>query len=89
MKKQLVTILLITLILLQPLHVLALTSSEAKQEWYDAKQSSREAQREHREANIAWAANKTEENNQKVIETGKEALHGALDEAESWLIWKL
>ena len=88
MKKQLVTILLITLILLQPLHVLALTSSEAKQEWYDAKQSSREAQQVHRDANIAWATNKTEENNQKVIETGKEALHRALDEAESWLIWR-
>ena len=88
MKKQLVTVLLIAIILIQPLHAIALTSSEAKQDWYDSKDASRQAQQEHRDANIVWAANKTEENNQQVIETGKEALHRALDEAEAWLIWR-
>jgi hypothetical protein len=88
MKKQLITILLIGLILLQPIQVLALTSSEAKQDWYDAKQASRDAQQEYRDVKIAWATNKSEENNQKVIDTGKNVLHRALDEAEAWLIWR-
>ena len=88
MKKQLVTILLLIIILLQPIQVQCLTSSEAKQDWYDAKDASRQAQQEYRNANIAWAADKTIENNQVVIETGKEALHRALDEAETWLIWR-
>lgn len=88
MKKQLVLILLIGLLLIQPLTVRALTSGEAKQDWYNAKEASRNTQQEHRDAKIVWAANKTEENNQQVIETGKEALHRALDEAEAWLIWR-
>ena len=88
MKKQLVSILLIGLLLLQPFTVQALTSSEAKQGWYAAKDASREAQQNHRDAKITWAADKAEENNQQVIETGKESLHKALDEAEAWLIWR-
>jgi hypothetical protein len=79
---------IIGLLLFQPLTATALTSSEAKQAWYDAKQSSRDAQEAHRKANIEWAADKTDENNQKVIETGKDALNAALDEAEAWLIWR-
>ena len=88
MKKRLITILLIGLLLLQPIQVLALTSSEAKQDWYDAKQASRDAQQEYGDAKIAWATDKSEENNQKVIDTGKDVLHRALDEAEAWLIWR-
>ena len=88
MKKQMITLLLIGFLLIQPLQVFALTSSEAKQDWYDAKEDSREAQQEHRDAKITWAADKTEENNLQVIESGKEALHKALDEAEAWLIWR-
>lgn len=88
MNKKLITIFIIGLILLQPLTAYALTSSDAKQDWYDAKKASREAQEAHREAKIDWVADKTEENNQQVIETGKQALHAALDEAETWLIWR-
>jgi exonuclease VII small subunit len=88
MKKQFIALLLIGLILLQPFTAYALTLGEAKQAWYDAKKSSREAQEIHREAKITWATDKTEENNQKVIESGKDALHAALDEVEAWLIWR-
>ena len=88
MKKQLVTVLIIGLILLQPLTVHALTSIEAKQAWYNAKEASRDAQKAHRDAKITWAADKTEENNQKVIDSGKETLYVALDEVEAWLVWR-
>jgi membrane-associated HD superfamily phosphohydrolase len=86
--RTLLVILITALILLQPFAVIALTSSEAKQDWYEAKDASREAQEAHRDAKIEWAVNKTEENNQEVIDTGKESLHAALDEAEAWLIWR-
>lgn len=60
----------------------------AKQDWLDAKQVSREKQAEHREAKIKFQADKSEENRQIVVDTGKEVLHAALDEAELWLEWK-
>jgi hypothetical protein len=67
--------------------VYALTSIEAKQDWFDAKEASREAQEAHRDAKLDYAADKTEENNQLVIDTGKGALQAALDEAEAWLFY--
>jgi hypothetical protein len=79
---------IVLMLLLQPLAVFALTSTEAKQDWREAKQESRQAQEAHRTAKIQWASNKTQENNQQVIDTGKEALHAALNEAEAWLIWR-
>lgn len=66
----------------------ALTASDARQDWLDAKQASLDAQVAHREAKIDWAADKTDENNQRVIDTGKASMHAALDEAEAWLVWK-
>ena len=85
--KRALTITVVILLLLQPFTVFALTSSEAKQNWYDAKNASRNAQQSYREARLAYAANKTDENNQKVIETGKDTLYAALDEAQTWLIY--
>lgn len=79
--------LVIGLLLVQPLYPKAITSSEAKQAWIKAKEASKAAQEAHRQANIAWAASKTAENNQKVIDTGKALLHAALNEAEAWLTW--
>lgn len=87
-KVSFIALLVLAMLLLQPIAVSALSSSDAKQAWHDAKQASVEAQAEHRDAKIEWAADKTEENNQKVIDTGKDALHAALDEVEAWLIWK-
>jgi hypothetical protein len=86
-RKRFLIAIVVVLLLFQPLTVFALTSSEAKQNWYDAKEASREAQQAHRDAKLDYAADKTEENNQKVIETGKYSLQAALDEAEAWLIY--
>ena len=59
----------------------ALTESEAEQDWHDAKQVSRDKQQIHIDAQIDFAGNKSEENKQADIDTGKEALDAALDEA--------
>jgi len=80
-------IFVLVMLLLQPLAVSALTSDEAKLNWREAKQQSKGAQNVHRDAKIEWAANKTSENEQRVIDTGKDALNAALDEAEAWLIF--
>ncbi|MBP2029502.1 sugar-specific transcriptional regulator TrmB [Methanohalophilus levihalophilus] len=87
-EKSFVTLVVLALLLFQPIAVSALTAGEAKQAWYDAKEATLEAQEEHRDAKLAWAENKTDENNEKVIETGKDSLNAALDEAEAWLVWK-
>ncbi|WP_135610605.1 hypothetical protein [Methanococcoides sp. AM1] len=87
-KVSFIALLVLAMLLLQPIAVSALSSGDAKQAWHDAKQASLEAQAEHRDAKLEWAADKTEENNQKVIDTGKDALNAALDEVEAWLIWK-
>lgn len=87
-KKSFITLIVLMMMLLQPMTVYALSASDAKQAWYDAKQESFEAQAEHRDAKVGWAADKTDENNQKVIDTGKDALHASLNEVEAWLIWK-
>lgn len=87
-KVSFIALLVLIMLLLQPIAVSALSASDAKQAWYDAKQASLEAQEAHRDAKIEWAANKTDENNQRVIDTGKDALNAALDEVEAWLIWK-
>jgi hypothetical protein len=78
---------LLVLCLLVPA-VHALTAADAKQDWLEAKQASLDAQVAHKEAKIDWAADKTDENNQRVIDTGKDSLHAALDEVEAWLVWK-
>lgn len=91
MKTSAIAIFLISLLLLAatlPLAAAALTANDARQDWYEAREVSREAQEEHRAAKVAWAADKTPEKNQQVVDTGKAALHAALDEAEAWLIWK-
>jgi hypothetical protein len=77
---------LLCLILAVPL-VMAITSGEAKQAWYDAKDASKDAQQAYNDARIEWAADKSAENDQKVVSAGRDALNAALDEAEAWLIW--
>jgi hypothetical protein len=79
---------IVILLLLNSLAVSALSASEAKIEWLDAKVVSKEKQEIHRDAKVDYAADKTVENEQEVIDTGKEVMHAALDEAEAWLIWK-
>jgi len=74
MKK--IIIMVVLLLLASPVY--ALTAGEA----------SLAAQTEHRDAKIAFAGNKSEDNRQEVVDTGKEVLHAALDEVEAWLVWK-
>jgi len=80
-------IFVLAMLVLQPLTVGAMSASEAKQDWYDARGESRDAQEAYREANLEWKLNKTSENEEKLIDAGKDALNAALDEAEAWLIW--
>jgi hypothetical protein len=65
----------------------SLTATEAKQVWLDAKQTTLDKQQAHNYAKIDWAANKSTENNQKVVDTGKDSLNAALDEVDAWLVY--
>lgn len=85
--KKTITLFLIALFLLQIIAVSA-SSTETKQIWQDKRELTKQAQTTHNDAKIKYAAEKTEENRQEVIETGKELLNNMLNEAEAWLDWK-
>jgi len=87
MKK--IVLIIVALLLLQTVaFAAALDADEAEDDWRDAKDARMDAQDEHRDAKLAYAANQTPESRQAVIDTGKDVLNAALDEAEAWLIWK-
>jgi len=86
MKRMLLGLGLVFLLLLQM--VSAITSSEAKADWLEAKEKRIEANTAYQEAKLEYATDPSEENNQGVIDTAKDSLNAALDEAEAWLIWK-
>jgi hypothetical protein len=88
MRKTVLTVAVIASLLLQVGVASALTSGEAKQSWLTAKQARASAEVEYRQAQLDYAADKTPENEQKVITTAKATLNAALDEAEAWLNWK-
>ena len=88
LKKTIAVSVLFLVLVFQMFTAAALTSYEAKQNWFDARAISREKQEEHRDAKIEYAANPNPENKQDVIDTGKEVLHAALNEVEAWLIWR-
>jgi len=88
MKKLLIAFLLISLLLVQAVAVSALTANEAKDDWKDAKEDSLDAQALHQAAKTEYAGDQSEENEEVLIDTGKDVLHSALDEVEAWLIWK-
>jgi hypothetical protein len=87
MKKTIVIIIMLLLIL-QIVSVSALSASDAKENWEDAKEASVDARDIHRDAKADFAIDNNEENKQVVIDTGKDSMHAALNEAEAWLIWK-
>lgn len=68
--------------------VLALTQSGAKGVWVDAQAARVSADAEYKQAQLDYQADKTPENDQKVIDAAKKALNAALNEAEAWLVWK-
>lgn len=88
MKKELPLAFLISVILILQIFFVSASVADLREEWLDSKLVSKEKQLAHREAKLAWQANQTPENNQAVIDTGKESLHAALDEVEAWLHWK-
>jgi len=87
MKKTIIAV-FVLLLLVQSVVVTALTASEAKQEWFAARDISKEVQEEYRAAKLTYAADQSDDNNQAVIDSGKELLNAALDEVEAWLNWK-
>lgn len=87
MKRTAFGIAMIVLLFMQIVAVSALTAGEAKQAWYESKSISIEKQAEHNKAKAEWAADKTLEKEQAVVDTGKAVLDAALDEAEAWLTW--
>jgi len=88
MKKNFFAVLIILLLFAQLVSVAALSSGEAKQEWQNAKTATKTAKDIYNDARIARAADPTPENKQAVVDTGKELLQSALNEAEAWLNWK-
>ena len=87
MKKALFAVFFLTILLLQPLSVAALTADEAKEEWREARIDSIEARGDYRVARLRYIDSRTYKNEEWVIEKGKCSLHAALDEAEAWLVW--
>lgn len=87
-KKTIMALFLIAVLLMQVTAVSAMTASDAKQDWRDAKKVSAQKQEIHRDAKITFAGDASEENKQAVVDTGKDVLDAALDEAEAWLLWK-
>ncbi len=88
MKKNWLIAAIIASLLFQVGVVSAATSGEAKQNWLAEKQARIEADAAYRQAQLDYAANKTSENEQKIVDTAKTVLGAALDEAEAWLNWK-
>lgn len=67
---------------------LALSQSEAKDQWIQAQKLRLEADATYRQAILDYQQDKTPENDKKVIDSAKAVLDAALDEAEAWLKWK-
>ena len=87
MRKILMAVLVAVLVVLSAVSAAA-NAGDAKQDWLDAKDVTKEKQQLHQDAKLALVADNTPENQQKVVDTGKDFLNAALDEAEAWLDWK-
>jgi len=85
--KKILLVLLITFLLI-PNVLFASTSSQAKQDWLEAKRIRFEMDAGHKQAKLDYAQDKTQENEQQVIDTAKDLFNAVLDEVESWLEWK-
>ncbi|MFH2136284.1 MAG: hypothetical protein ABII19_01445 [Patescibacteria group bacterium] len=88
MKKSWIVAVVIASLLFQIGLASALTSGEAKQAWLSAMQARISADAAYKQAQLDYAANKTPENDQKVIDNAKTVLGSALNEVEAWLNWK-
>lgn len=88
MKRLTTMFIVLALLLVQVVAVSALTAGEAKDDWLDLKEERMELDAVHKSAKLDYAADKTPENAEAVVDTGKDLLNTALDEAEAWLVWK-
>jgi len=88
MRQKTSAIILAIILFTQIIAVSALSTGDAKNEWLNLKQISKEKRELYRDAKTDFAAYNSEVNKQDIINTGKETLHAALNEAEAWLIWK-
>lgn len=87
MRKIGITVLIAVLVVLSAVCVAA-DSSDAKQNWLDAKDMTSGKKEAHQDAKLALVGNNTPENRQMVVDTGKDFQNAVLDEAEAWLDWK-
>lgn len=63
-------------------------ASGTQQDWLNAKAASQTAQAAYNQAQLDYAADKTPDNEKRVVATAKTVLNSALDEAQAWLEWK-
>jgi len=87
MKKTFLTIAVITM-LLGPVMAVGAIESGSKSAWLGAKEASKTAKTVYNQTQLNYATDKTPENQQKIVNTGKIYLQAALDEVEAWLLWK-
>src|SRR3989344_2846570 len=80
-------IFLVLLVLMSTI-ISAENSRDLREKWLDIKVKNADLRAIHEEAKAEYQQEKTPENEQKFIDTGKDVLHGALDEVEAWLNWK-
>src|SRR4030042_806438 len=85
--KKFILSLALGLLLIQGLSLTAIAAG-TKQDWLNAKEASKTAQTTYNQAQLDYAADKTPENDKKVVDTAKAVLNAALDEAQAWLEWK-
>ena len=85
MKKQLIIMFIFAILLLQ---VVAASPGEAKSNWLELKDVSKEMKSAYKDAQKEFKNNKTDENKQILVDAGKDLLNAGLDEAEAWLLWK-
>ncbi|HLC46674.1 MAG TPA: hypothetical protein VJI75_02940 [Candidatus Nanoarchaeia archaeon] len=87
-KQSVLFVISLIILLMQAISVSASASTDAQKNWIDLKEATKEAQAKHQDAKLALAGDNSEQNRQAVVDTGKEVLNSALDEAEAWLEWK-
>lgn len=77
---------LILLVLLMP--IFSATASDARNNWKGVKENNKALNLAYKEAQQTYQTDNTLENEQALIDAGKDVLNGALNEVEAWLRWQ-
>jgi len=89
MRKIIASILMMAFLASQTMPVLAMKNAAgAAEDYFAAVQRRISANQKYRADLDVYNANKTPENEQKAVVSGKAMLNSWLDEAQAWLIWK-